>query len=188
MHCNNSDTNTMVRKLPKKRKFDPSELDDPLPHAPATPSMVNSPEVQHITNLDSDRVDKTQIVIMQNPTIMNHPSVLRQPPPLQQSSPPMQAAAVDYSRLGLASAKLSQQPREVESPPEVIEDNTNAYMHANNHRTSKFAHNRQNTDTFIPPIDLNEWRDHRVLAKYNGVYLPGKQIGFNLCRLSYNLY
>jgi len=72
---------------------------------------------------------------------------------------PPQSIAVDYSRLeGLSQSNYADVPVIVEDHSEQNEESTYTNEHC---------------DTSRLDVDLQEWTDHRVLAKRDGVYLPG---------------
>ncbi|KOB70364.1 putative capicua protein [Operophtera brumata] len=93
-----------VRNLPKKRKFDPSVLEE----------MV-------------------QTSCANNNTVSIQPPVEYHPQPI-------------YQRTVLQPSPIIQHP----SPPQDVKP-----------------------FSLYPNIDLSEWRDHRVLAKHRGIYIPG---------------
>lgn len=98
-------TQAPVRTLPKKRKFDPSVLEEIQQSCPNN-NTVNAP------------------LPMEYQLSSYQPPVLQQPSPVVQHQSPL---------------------------PDHLKNYSISY----------------------PNIDLSEWRDHRVLAKQRGVYLPG---------------
>lgn len=127
------ETSTIMsaRKLPKKRKFDPSELEE---------SMSEN----HLT----------RVVVM-----------------------PPQSTAVDYSCIGPSKYQPELERRHLayEAPPTIkIEDRSEPILHKESEEVTRRMNGRSD-------IDLREWMDHRVLAKKDQVYLPGKirQAGCN---------
>lgn len=124
---NNNNDQTTVKKLPKKRKFDLSQLEE------CDPVSDPLPPVQKQCN--------TSCVA----------SVVVVPP---------QSMAVDYSRLdGFDRTNYADVPVIVEDRSERNEEVT-------------FTTNGHN-ETSRLDVDLQEWADHRVLAKREGFYLPG---------------
>lgn len=103
---NTPQTQAPVRNLPKKRKFDPSELEE------IERNCVNSIAERNSLNI---------------PTAVTN--------------------SMDYTSSYQPIAQPSVVPR---SSP---------------HDTKQYIQ--------YPNIDLSEWRDHRVLAKHRGLYLPG---------------
>lgn len=72
---------------------------------------------------------------------------------------PPQSMAVDYSKLnGFERSNYVDVPVIVEDHPEHNEE---------------VAYTNGHNDTSRLDVDLQEWADHRVLAKRDGVYLPG---------------
>lgn len=126
VNVNNNNDQTAVKKLPKKRKFDLSQLEE------CDPVSDPLPPVQKQCN--------TSCVA----------SVVVVPP---------QSMAVDYSRLdGFDRPNYSDVPIIVEDRSEPNE----VTIYTNGH-----------DETPRLDVDLQEWTDHRVLAKRDGVYLPG---------------
>lgn len=141
-----------VRKLPKKRKFDPSELEES-----DKPSMSEN----HVS----------RVVVM-----------------------PPQSTAVDYSCIGPAKYQPGPEAgpeRRYETPPTIkIEDRSEPTSHKESDMLLEEVNNVHVPTTDVnltrringrSDIDLREWMDHRVLAKKDHVYLPGKirQAGCN---------
>lgn len=127
VNVNNNNDQTTVKKLPKKRKFDLSQLEecDPV-------SSDQLPPVQKQCN--------TSCVA----------SVVVVPP---------QSIAVDYSRLdGFNPPTYTDEPVIVKNHSELKEE-------------PAFTNGHDETSRL--DVDLQEWTDHRVLAKRDGVYLPG---------------
>ncbi|KAG8264099.1 DNA binding [Homalodisca vitripennis] len=144
------ETSTIMsaRKLPKKRKFDPSELEE---------------------------TDK--------PVMSEHhlpPSVVVMPP---------QSMAVDYS--GTSKYQEAERRTTYDMPPVIkIEDRSEPILNKevitshdepNNVLMPTAEMNLSRRMNGRSDIDLREWMDHRVLAKKDQVYLPGKirQAGCN---------
>lgn len=135
------ETSTIMsaRKLPKKRKFDPSELEE-TDKPPVSENHVSS------------------VVVM-----------------------PPQSIAVDYSCIG--ASKYQDMDRRVSydnTPIIKIEDRSEPMLHkdGDSHFITTAEMRRMNGRS---DIDLREWLEHRVLAKRNPFYLPGKirQAGSN---------
>ncbi|XP_050430424.1 putative transcription factor capicua isoform X2 [Adelges cooleyi] len=126
VNVNNNNDQSAVKKLPKKRKYDLSQLED------CDPASDQVPPVQKQCN--------TSCVA----------SVVVVPP---------QSMAVDYSRLDGFD-----RPNYVDVPV-IVED----HCEQNEETTYTNGHD----DTARLAVDLQEWTDHRVLAKRDGVYLPG---------------
>lgn len=126
VNVNNNNTQTTVKKLPKKRKFDLSQLEECDP--------VSDPQPPAQKQCNTSCVASVVVV-------------------------PPQSMAVDYSRLDeFDRPNYADVPASVEDHPEQNEEAT----YANGHdETSRLG------------VDLQEWTDHRVLAKRDGVYLPG---------------
>lgn len=126
VNVNNNNDQTTVKKLPKKRKYDLSQLEE------CDPTSDQLPPVQKQCN--------TSCVA----------SVVVVPP---------QSIAVDYSRLdGFDRPNYA-------DVPVIVEDHTEPKVEpicTNGHE-----------ETPRLEVDLQEWADHRVLAKRDGVYLPG---------------
>lgn len=145
------ETSTIMsaRKLPKKRKFDPSELEE---------------------------TDKP-------PMSENHMSSVVVMPP--------QSIAVDYSCISTSKYQDVERRTSYDMPPVIkIEDRSEHILHKENEISNEETANvimpgsemnlgrRMNGRT---DIDLREWMDHRVLAKKEQYYYPGKirQAGCN---------
>lgn len=138
-----SSTIMSARKLPKKRKFDPSELEE-----------TDNPIVSE-----------------------NHmPSLVVMPP---------QSIAVDYSYIGPSKYQdVERRTTNYDSPPVIkIEDRSEPVVSNENevsHEESNIVMlsvadlNLSRRINGRSDIDLREWMDHRVLAKKDQVYLPGK--------------
>lgn len=123
---NNNNNQTAVKKLPKKRKFDLSQLEE------SDPVSDPRPPVQKQCN--------TSCVA----------SVVVVPP---------QSIAVGDSRLD-----------EFDRPsyadvPVIVEDHLR--------RNEEAAYSNGHDEPSKLDVDLQEWTDHRVLAKRDRVYLPG---------------
>uniref|UniRef100_A0A2S2R6V4 Putative transcription factor capicua n=1 Tax=Sipha flava TaxID=143950 RepID=A0A2S2R6V4_9HEMI len=122
----NNNNQTAVKKLPKKRKFDLSQLEE------CDPVSDPLPPVQKQCN--------TSCVA----------SVVVVPP---------QSIAVDYSRLdGFNRPNYA-------DVPVIVKD------HLEQNEETKCTNGHDETSRL--DVDLQEWTDHRVLAKRDGVYLPG---------------
>ncbi|XP_049805556.1 uncharacterized protein LOC126248540 [Schistocerca nitens] len=164
-----------ARKLPKKRKFDPSELEE---------LEQNSVE-NHTSN------PNTSVTISDSSSPNSSQSVVVMPP---------QSTAVDYSKqsCGLHAVQQTNHIQRHMLPINsmvdiVVEDRSVAQQNA---ETISLHHSDSGNDTLSglpldgtllpmctrkhsqvpnsrPEIDLGEWRDHRVLAKRDKVYLPG---------------
>lgn len=145
-----SSTIMSARKLPKKRKFDPSELEE-----------TDNPIVSENHNMSS-------VVVM-----------------------PPQSMAVDYSYIG--SSKYQEDERRTtnyDSPPVInIEDRSEMILSSEMVLSSENEISPEESNIVMlsvadlnlsrrvngrSDIDLREWMDHRVLAKNDQVYLPGK--------------
>lgn len=145
------ETSTIMsaRKLPKKRKFDPSELEE-----------TDNPVVSE-----------------------NHTSSVVVMPP--------QSTAVDYSCIGTSKLHEIERRTTYDTPPVIkIEDRSEPMLHKESDISLEDSGNILMSTTEVnlsrrmngrSDIDLREWMDHRVLAKKNQVYLPGKirQAGCN---------
>lgn len=128
VNVNNNNDQTPVKKLPKKRKYDFSQLEECDPVSDPLP-----PTAQRQCN--------TSCVA----------SVVVVPP---------QSIAVDYSRLeGFDRPSYADVPVIVRDRLE--QNGEEGYTNGHNDNTSRLD------------VDLQEWTNHRVLAKKDGVYLPG---------------
>jgi hypothetical protein len=126
-----------ARKLPKKRKFDPSELEET-----DKPLMTEN----HVSS----------VVVM-----------------------PPQSIAVDYSCLSTAKYQDMERRTSYDMPPVIkIEDRSEPKESEVPNVMMSGSERRMNGRT---DIDLGEWTDHRVLAKREQYYYPGKirQAGCN---------
>jgi len=127
VNVNNNNNQTTVKKLPKKRKFDLSQLEecdpvsDPLP---PVPKQCNTSCV-------------ASVVVV-----------------------PPQSMAVDYSRLD----GFDHRPNYADVPV-IVED------HSEQNEDVSYTNGHDETSRL--DVDLQEWTNHRVLAKKDGVYLPG---------------
>ncbi len=150
-----------VRKLPKKRKFDLSELEEPSYSKPEV-SATNSSTVNCTANIT-----------------------------------PPQSTAVDYSYIsGCGNGNLSDNAIRNNcfdsSPPKLTPPKleSNHYFEAETKAPQLQEYYKPNVNFSVPSINvsgahdrndateklnvaLHEWIDHRVLAKRNGVYVPG---------------
>lgn len=126
VNINNNNDQTAVKKLPKKRKYDFSQLEE------CDPVSDPLPPVQKQSN--------TSCVA----------SVVVVPP---------QSIAVDYSRL-----EGFDRPSYVDVPV-IVGDNSE--------QNEEITYTNGHNDASKLDVDLQEWTDHRVLAKRDGVYLPG---------------
>lgn len=142
------ETSTIMsaRKLPKKRKFDPSELDD-------TDKPVISEN--HISG----------VVVM-----------------------PPQSMAVDYSCLSTSKYQEVERRTSYDMPPVIkVEDRSEPILPKESDLPEEPTNlnipemNLQRRINGRTDIDLREWMDHRVLAKKEQFYYPGKirQAGCN---------
>lgn len=153
--------NMAVRKLPKKRKYDPSELE----------------EVGKLSN------DIHEIAPLRNspvpvPVVHPHPQVAQQNFVIV----PPQSAAVDYSfrentdcsmHNSMNTVTYLEDHQEAQLPQvsqvqQTLPDLNNCLSVINS-----VSNGPSRKHTIISTIDLSEWRDHRVLAKQDTVYLPG---------------
>lgn len=186
--CKETTSVVSARKLPKKRKFDPSELEE----------MEKS-------NADCS-VRNHNIPLSASLTPPPSQSVVVMPP---------QSTAVDYSKQSAAIpvvqqinhiTRLSSTANIVDiviedrsgppQPPDGIDiihqpDSGNnclsvltmdSILIGNARKHSQFSNCRAD-------IDLSEWRDHRVLAKRDKVYLPGvirKAVGAGEVRVEFD--
>ncbi|VVC31795.1 Hypothetical protein CINCED_3A006117 [Cinara cedri] len=126
VNVNNNNDQTSVKKLPKKRKFDLSQLEE------SDPVSDPQPPVQKQCN--------TSCVA----------SVVVVPP---------QSIAVDYSRLdGFDRPSYA-------DVPVIVEDRSK--------QKQDVAYTNGHDEPSRLDVDLQEWTDHRVLAKRDTVYLPG---------------
>lgn len=165
------DKNIPVRQLPKKRKFFPSELEE-----------IDKSSNDLITQKTNTTVNKSPVTVS-----VSQPSYTSDNTRLQQSVViiPPQSVAVDYS---FRESEPSQQ-----SHLKYVDVNSRFVPHDDG-RTSdaksvkinclpinepKKSTNILISNSTYPSgesgvcIELNEWINHRVLAKQNNIYLPG---------------
>lgn len=133
--------NMAVRKLPKKRKYDPSELE----------------EVGKLSN------DLHDIPLRKSPVVHPQQNFVIVPP---------QSAAVDYSFRETADCIHNPyledlQDGQIPQVQHTMPDLNNCLSVINSNTVSNGPSRKHIT------IDLGEWRDHRILAKQDTVYLPG---------------
>uniref|UniRef100_A0A2S2P1Z1 Putative transcription factor capicua n=2 Tax=Schizaphis graminum TaxID=13262 RepID=A0A2S2P1Z1_SCHGA len=126
VNVNNNNNQTTVKKLPKKRKFDLSQLEECDP--------VSDPLLPVQKQCNTSCVASVVVV-------------------------PPQSIAVDYSRLdGFDRPNYA-------DVPVIVED------HSEQNGEATYTNGHDETSRL--GVDLQEWTDHRVLAKRDGVYLPG---------------
>lgn len=134
--------NVSVKKLPKKRKFDLSELEDI--DKPVVYEAVKSPVT--VSTI------QTAVII------------------------PPQSVAVDYSCREQPEPKYANFITVEDVHGMKLDQNVLAQPYQSIVSTPKKPL-LNNNSTYPPPdaitIDINEWRNHRVLAKLNGAYQPG---------------
>lgn len=176
----NKDTSSImgVRKLPKKRKFDPSELEETVKPVTTLYSSLSMPVSTVATTIHDNNF--VQSVVM-----------------------PPQSMAVDYS--GFSSSSFIQKTSSsalqdimtrsggrqnaYDIPPVIIEDRSEPQLILR--EPSDIPQQRDDGNNLLMPsstgndinllrrtngrsdVDLREWLDHRVLAKSDHVYLPG---------------
>lgn len=167
-----SDKNVPVRQLPKKRKFFPSELDEIKPS--------NDLNCQKLNNT----ISKSPVTV-----VTQRPPFTAENARLQHSVViiPPQSVAVDYSFRESESNTQSHikyvdvgcnnrfVPHEDVGKSNDLESGKISCLTSNeSKKTSILVNNSVYSSTEASVcIDLNEWKDHRVLAKQNGLYLPG---------------
>lgn len=187
-----TEKNSMVRKLPKKRKFDLSELEDIeaiKPSNQATISEVNSHAIglqQSTTQNKSPTNHQSQVYPLESMHVQQ--SVITvQPPP--------QSVAVDYSFREVSDCSVNTQPVHSKYvdvlssrfPPleemqmqnrsceqDIVKSSlaiSNANILTSPSKKSIYLNSSYSGDDIF--IDLNEWKEHRVLAKHNNIYIPG---------------
>jgi len=127
VNVNNNNNQTTVKKLPKKRKFDLSQLEECDP--------VSDPLLPVPKQCNTSCVASVVVV-------------------------PPQSMAVDYSRLD----GFVDRPNYADVPV-IVED------HSERNEDATYTNGHDEASRL--GVDLQEWTDHRVLAKRDGVYLPG---------------
>ncbi|XP_050532472.1 putative transcription factor capicua isoform X5 [Daktulosphaira vitifoliae] len=127
VNVNNNNDQSTVKKLPKKRKFDLSQLEENDPVSGQIPSVQKQCNTSCVAS----------VVVV-----------------------PPQSMAVDYSKLdGFDRPNYA-------DVPVIVED------HSERSEETIYPSN-EHSDIQRLDVDLQEWTDHRVLAKRDGVYLPG---------------
>lgn len=171
-----SDKNIPVRQLPKKRKFYPSELEE----IDKSSTDLNSQKIGYVTAKSPVTVSTS----FTSESMQIQQSVVIIPP---------QSVAVDYSFR--ESESVNAQPPHskyvdilcssrfmpVEDIGRTCEPETvktinclPSNVSAEPKKPSGLLANSMYPNTESSPcIDLNEWKDHRILAKQNNLYLPG---------------
>lgn len=157
------DKNIPVRQLPKKRKFFPSELEE----IDKSTNQTNKSPVQQISPFtQSDN----------QPNRLQQQSVVIVPP---------QSVAVDYSfreSEPLQSHLINKYTVDVNryvphDDGRITDPNPNKSVKINSLPLAEPISNKRNSAYLSENsgvcIDLNEWINHRVLAKQNNLYLPG---------------
>lgn len=189
-----------VRKLPKKRKFDPSELEEMDKQTSDIHEGLQQQQQQQNANANIRNKSPIPVSVVHTQVSNNvHQSVVIVPP---------QSAAVDYSFREGIDCTMSSQLSHHHKYMEVLNSSTGS-AGSNISRVDESHQQQQQQQQVIPTdmsnclsvinsniitssngprkhnlppnstgrsdtgIDLNEWRDHRVLAKQNNVYLPG---------------
>lgn len=145
-----------VRKLPKKRKYDPSEIDEPVAEAKSFQNQ-SLPASSSSTPLVVVTLSQTQAVTSEMPTHPS-PSVVVQPQP----------SAVDYS--GFSSSTPKAQYGKAPDPSNIHYMDQSVVLHSSmdhSELVKRSSSSQRNT------IDLQEWLDNRCLAKKDNLYLPG---------------
>lgn len=168
------DKNIPVRQLPKKRKFFPSELEE----IDKSSNDLNSQIVNNTITKSPVTVATSRASFASENTRLQH-SVVIVPP---------QSVAVDYSFRDSESSTQSHPkyvdvlcnnrfvPHEDLVRPNEPESGKINFLPSNEPKkpTSILVNNSAYTSAEnCVCIDLNEWKDHRVLAKQNNLYLPG---------------
>ncbi|XP_034252748.1 protein capicua homolog isoform X2 [Thrips palmi] len=145
-----------VAKLPKKRKYDPSELEET--------AIESKPFNQGLPMSSAS----TPLVVVTPSVSVSAPLSIEMPPQQTQSVVVVtpQPNAVDYS--GFTSSTPKAQYREVHIPPDPYLDQSMVLHGSMDHS----EHNRHSTSQ-RNTIDLQDWVDNPCLAKKDNVYVPG---------------
>lgn len=146
-----------VAKLPKKRKYDPSEIDEPMNEVKSFPNQ----------SLPVSSTTPLVLVTQSQPVPPPHSGPNELPSqPTQSVVVVPQASAVDYS--GFSSSTPKAQYREAHMPTEPYMDQS-VVLHTSIDHSDLSKHSASQRNT----IDFQEWLDNPCLAKKDNVYLPG---------------
>lgn len=160
-----------VRKLPKKRKFDLRELEE-NPYSKPENNIISVPTTNHYTsNVTSPQSIAVDYSCMANGNNnINNSNMSSNSLNInlgsRGSSPAKPALKIEPPHLYYSDVL---EPAKIVPVQEYYKADENFSMPAINMNDVQ-----ERNDTFEKPnIALHEWIDHRVLAKRNGVYLPG---------------
>lgn len=157
-------TSVVARRVPKKRKFDPSEYEDLSHNRNPQTTTFHPGDLHHQSNYGPrNHLHSSQVPALDLNSVISSST----------------APATTTTEAGLSSS--SSQHHQVSSPV-VFAAVTLAHPHPSPpptlppHLVILSARNSHASSTpAVPPthVDLNEWRGHRVLAKLGSHYLTG---------------